>query len=124
PYGHILSGRIRHIASDRNEVYTTLELLTFQQLEAMVRLKSTFLLFLFGAVVLAQTALTNDAVTKMLKAGLGEDIVLSTIKSQPAKYTTAPDGLIALKGAGVSDKIIAAMVERMSAPAMAAAPAP
>ena len=66
-------------------MYTTLELLTFQQLEAMVRLKSTFLLFLLAAVVLAQTALTNDAVTKMLKAGLGEDIVLSTIKSQPAK---------------------------------------
>ena len=88
-----------------------------------MRLKSTFLLFLLAAVVLAHTALTNDAVTKMLKAGLGDDIVLSTIKSQPAKYATGPDDLIALKSAGVSDKIIAAMVERMSSPAMAAAPA-
>jgi hypothetical protein len=70
-----------------------------------------------AAVVLAQTALTNDSVIKMVKAGLGDDLVVSTIKSQPANYTTTPDDLIALKGAGVSDKVIAAMIERMSAPA-------
>jgi len=86
-------------------------------------------LLVLVAVGFAQTALTNDAIIKMVKAGLGEDIVVSTIKSQPARYTTAPDDLIALKGAGVSDKVIAAMMEKMtsgsSAPAApAAAPAP
>ncbi len=80
-----------------------------------------------AAIGFAQTALTNDAIIKMVKAGLGEDIVVSTIKSQPARYTTGPDDLIALKGAGVSDKIIGAMMEKMTsggaAPAAPAAPA-
>jgi hypothetical protein len=77
-----------------------------------------------AGVAWAQTALTNDAVIKMVKAGLGEDIVISTIKTQPAKYSTGPDDLIALKKGGVSDKVIAAMVEKMSgggAPVMPAA---
>jgi hypothetical protein len=72
----------------------------------------------------AQTALTNDSILKMLKAGLAEDVVVSSILTQPAQYATAPDDLIALKEAGVSDKIISAMVAkarggsspRMSAP--------
>lgn len=76
-----------------------------------------------AAVSLAQTALTNDSIIKMVKAGLGDDIVVSTIKSQPAKFSTDPDGLIALKGAGVSDKVIAAMVDRMAANGGAPTPA-
>src|SRR5258708_5774055 len=76
--------------------------------------KAVFLasMAMFLTVCLAQTALTNDAVIKMAKAGLGEEILLSTIKVQPGRYTTAPDDLIALKGAGVTDKVIAAMIEK------------
>ena len=93
-------------------------------------------LALFLAICAAQTALTNDVIVKMAKAGLGDEILLSTIKAQPGHYTTAPDDLIALKGAGVSDKVIAAMIEKsaggMDVPApagatgnpLAAAPAP
>src|SRR3954469_2545246 len=65
-----------------------------------------------AAIVLAQTALTNDSIIKMVKAGLSEDIVLSTIKAQPGNFTTGADDLIALKTAGVGDKVIAAMVEK------------
>jgi hypothetical protein len=76
---------------------------------------------------LAQTV-TNDAIVKMAKAGLGEEIILSQIKASPGQYSTATDDLIALKGAGVSDKVIAAMMAKMTAggatPAPAAAPAP
>ena len=83
-------------------------------------------LALFLTVCLAQTVLTNDAILKMAKAGLGEEILLSTIKAQPGSYTTTPDDLIALKGAGVSDKVIAAMVEKAASGAagnpLAAAP--
>jgi hypothetical protein len=75
------------------------------------------------AVCLAQTALTNDAILKMAKAGLGEEILLSTIKAQPGRYTTTPDDLVALKGAGVSDKVIAAMIEKASSGAGAPVPA-
>ncbi|MCX6631883.1 MAG: hypothetical protein NTW28_30105 [Candidatus Solibacter sp.] len=79
-------------------------------------------LALFLTVCLAQSVLTNDAILKMAKAGLGEEILLSTIKAQPGLYSTAPEDLIALKGAGVSDKVIAAMIEK-AAPA-AGAPVP
>jgi len=60
----------------------------------------------------AQEALTNDSILKMVKAGLSEDVVLSMVKSQPAKYALGPDQVITLKSAGVSDKVVAAMVER------------
>jgi hypothetical protein len=76
----------------------------------------------FAALGNGQTALTNDAVVKMVKAGLGDDIVIGTIRSQTAQFVTSPDDLIALKKAGVSDKIIAAMMEKGSAPAPAAPP--
>ena len=77
-------------------------------------------LALFLTVCLAQTVLTNDAVLKMAKAGLGEEILLSTVKAQAGRYTTTPDDLIALKGAGVTDKVIAAMIEKGAGAPMAA----
>jgi hypothetical protein len=81
-----------------------------------------------GAIAVGQTALTNETIVKMVKAGLGDDVIVSTITSQQAKFATAPDDLIALKGAGVSDKVIGVMVERMvainsAAPPPAVAPA-
>lgn len=69
-------------------------------------------LALLLTVGFAQSVLTNDSIIKMAKAGLGEEILLSTIRSQPGRYTTAPDDLIALKGAQVTDKVIAAMIEK------------
>lgn len=75
------------------------------------------------SVLVAQTALTNDSIVKMVKAGLGEDIIVSTIKSQPGQYGITADDLITLKTGGVSDKIIAAMMEKNSG-APSAAPAP
>jgi hypothetical protein len=60
----------------------------------------------------AQDALTNESVVKMVKAGLSEGVILSMVKTQPAKYSVNPDKLIELKSAGVSDSIVAAMVER------------
>jgi hypothetical protein len=81
-----------------------------------------------GMIAWGQTALTNDTIIKMAKAGLSDDVIISTITSQPAKFATSPDDLIALKGSGVSDRVMGVMVERMvainSAPAPAAAPAP
>ena len=83
---------------------------------------------LFAGLALAQSGLTNDAIVKMVKAGLGEDIIIGSIKSQPGNYKTGADDLIALKSGGVSDKVIAAMMERSAgAPAadrMAPAAAP
>jgi hypothetical protein len=95
------------------------------------------LVFVCVSLSFAQAVLTNDAIIKMVKAGLNDDIVVSTINAQPAKYDTTPDQLIALKGQGVSDKVIAAMMNKAAggaaspaaavpaaAPAAAAAHAP
>lgn len=77
---------------------------------------------LLAAALLAQTALTNDSIVRMAKAGLGEEIILSTVRSQPGRYATSPDDLIALKAAGVTDKVIAAMIDKM--PSIAAVDPP
>ncbi len=60
----------------------------------------------------AQTNMTNDSVIKMAKAGLSESIIISSIDSHPGAYKTNPDDLIALKSAGVSDKVIAEMMAK------------
>jgi hypothetical protein len=74
--------------------------------------------------IVAQDALNNDSVVKMLKAGLSEDLVISAINSKPGNYDTSADGMIALKTAGASDKIISAIVIKASGGAPAAAAAP
>ena len=76
-----------------------------------------FLIFCFAAV--AQQTMNNDAVIKMVKAGLSDDLIVTTINSDPGKYDTSVNGLIALKQAGVSDKVVAAMVSKNATPAAA-----
>jgi hypothetical protein len=57
-------------------------------------------------------AMTNDSVMKMAKAGLGDDLVIQTINTQPGRYTTDADSLVTLKDAGISDRIITAMINK------------
>jgi pimeloyl-ACP methyl ester carboxylesterase len=57
----------------------------------------------------AQEVLTNDAVVKMVKSGLGENLVISMIQGQPGEYSLNSDELLKLKETGVSEKILAAM---------------
>ena len=75
------------------------------------------------AALAAQQAMNNDSVIKMIKAGLSEDIIVGSINSQPGQYDTSADGLIALKTAGASDKVVGAMISKASGLAPAAAPA-
>jgi hypothetical protein len=63
----------------------------------------------------------NDAVIKMSKAGLDDAVIIQTIQTQPGHYDTAPDNLIALKTAGVSQQVIAAMQARAAGLAFHAA---
>jgi hypothetical protein len=60
-------------------------------------------LFVATALATAQQALNNEAIVKMVKAGLAEELIVSTIQSQPGSYSLGADDLIALKSAGVSD---------------------
>jgi hypothetical protein len=59
-----------------------------------------FLLISLVALCIAQDALTNDSIVKVVKAGLGEDLVVKTIQAQPGKYSKGLDDLVALKSAG------------------------
>ena len=74
--------------------------------------------------IAAQQAMNNDAVIKMAKAGLSDELIVTTIKDSPGTYDTSVNGLIALKQAGVSDKIVAAMVAKANAPAETPASSP
>lgn len=93
-------------------------------------------LLLSTAALFAQTALTNASIVKMSKAGLPDDVIVATITASPGSYDITPDGLVALKKAAISDKVITAVVQKNSpaaapaqnpvapAAATAAAPAP
>ena len=79
----------------------------------------------------AQPGLNNDSVIKMVKAGLSDDVIISTIGSSQGAFDISAEGVIALKSAGVSDKVISAIVNKTTgaaqpvpAPAPTPAPAP
>jgi|SoiMethySBSTD1v2_1073268.scaffolds.fasta_scaffold01139_1 hypothetical protein len=73
----------------------------------------------------AQETLTNESIISMVKGGLSEAVVLARVRSGPANFDTSTNALLTLKKAGVSDKIIEAMVSApKAAGATAAAPAP
>lgn len=70
---------------------------------------------LFCALASAQEAYNNDAVAKLVKAGLSDDLIISTINNSPGKYDISADGIIALKAAGASDKVISAILLKTEA---------
>jgi hypothetical protein len=83
------------------------------------------MLFALAFLAVAQDVLTNDSILKMVKSNLGENLIISMVQGQPGKYSLNPDELVKLKDAGVSEKILAAMVGKGSgggatAPAAAA----
>jgi hypothetical protein len=80
--------------------------------------------FMCCLAVTAQQAMNNDSIVKMVRAGLSDDLIVTTINASPGAYDTSTDGIIALKAAGVSDKVVAAIVARASAPAVALPPPP
>ena len=68
----------------------------------------------------------NDELIKLAMAGMSEDILLATAaKTDKSKYDTSADALLKLKAAGISQKVIAAILGIAPTPsAPAAAPAP
>ena len=77
------------------------------------------LFFAFAFLAGAQEPLTNDSIIKMVKGGLGEDLILTMIRNQPGRYSLTPDDLVKLKQQGVSEKVLTAMVNQGSARAPA-----
>jgi curli biogenesis system outer membrane secretion channel CsgG len=65
-----------------------------------------------------------DSVIESVKAGLSESLIIKSLQreNKPANLTTAD--MVKLKNAGVSENIIAVLLDPSAAPAAAAAPAP
>ena len=62
------------------------------------------------SAVRVDPGMTNAAVIRMVRAKLSDDVVINAIASATKKsFDITPDGLVALKGAGVSDRVIRAM---------------
>jgi hypothetical protein len=90
-------------------------------------MRKSFLAFAFLAfcsLLMAQQSLNNDSVVKLVKAGLSDDLIVSTINASPGTYDRSANGLIALKTAGVSDKVITAVVAKADKSASAATTPP
>lgn len=69
-----------------------------------------FCFLLICPMLLAQKQLDNSSIVTLLKAGISEDVIISTVNESRGYYDTSANGLIALKRAGASDKVIAALV--------------
>jgi hypothetical protein len=73
-----------------------------------------------ACVMFAQTQMDNEGVIKLVRSGITEDMVISVIQQQPGAYSLGADDLVALKAAGISERVIAAMLaKRKSAAALA-----
>ncbi len=71
-----------------------------------------------------QEPLTTDGVVKLVKGGFSEDFVLKTIKTQDASFATDVNRVVQLKQAGVSEKVIAAMMSKSGSAQRAAVEIP
>ena len=71
-----------------------------------------------------KSALTNAAVVSMVKGGMPESLIVSTIQSSETQFDVSPQGLAELKAAGISKKVMDAMVaaeaRKQAAPASSA----
>jgi hypothetical protein len=92
---------------------STIEVVPMRLPSVLLRLLAATLVAAMPAV--AQQGLTNADIVKMQSAGLSESIILASVNGQPAAYDTSADGLLALKKAGVTDAVVAAMISRNAA---------
>ena len=72
------------------------------------------LLFTIVITAGAQSVLTNDSILKLVKSGIGDDLIVNMIQSQPGNYSLTPDEVVKLKREGVSEKVMTAMTKKTS----------
>jgi hypothetical protein len=77
------------------------------------RLAASLILVSFATY--GQAQLDDATILKLVKAGIGEEPIVAMVNGQPGRYALSSDDVIALKKAGVSDKILAAMIARSGA---------
>ena len=79
-------------------------------------LASTLLLSMSGVAQQGKKPLTNEDIIKMVKAGLPENTVILAIQKSSNKFDTSPDALITLKNAGVTQKVLDAILQAEASP--------
>lgn len=72
----------------------------------------------------AEAVMTNKDVIKLAQAGIPENIIMQKIQTSKTKFDTSVDGLLELKKGGVSDNLIAFIMNPPAAAAPAPPPAP
>jgi len=55
--------------------------------------------------------LTNDSIIELLKVGLNEDIIIAKVEKSTCNFDTSVQGLIGLKKAGATDRLIHVMMD-------------
>jgi uncharacterized protein YcfJ len=70
----------------------------------------------------AAQAVTNYDLLSMTRAGVSDDLIISTIQSRGARLDLSPNGLIALKQNGVSDRVVLAAQQMSAGPSYAPGP--
>jgi hypothetical protein len=81
----------------------------------MMKTFVTSLFLMLAMVAVAEDMLTNESVLKLVKSGLGDDLIVGIVQNQPGKYSLTPDEMVRLKQAGVSEKILTAMATKSTA---------
>jgi hypothetical protein len=61
--------------------------------------------------------LTNQDIIKLVKAKLSDDLIIQKIAHSKTRFDTSVDGLVALREAGVDDRLLAVIMNPASAPA-------
>ena len=75
----------------------------------------TFVFSLAFAVFAQSEILTNADVVSMAQNNLGEDLIVEKIRESKGAFDVSVGGLVNLKKAGVSDAVVAAMMEKSRA---------
>ena len=57
----------------------------------------------------AAQAVTNFDLVEMTRAGVSDDLIISTVRSRGSRLDLSPSGLISLKQSGVSDRVVVAV---------------
>lgn len=68
----------------------------------------------FSATIFAQEILTNNSILEMKKLGLSNDVIVSKIISEQSKFDVSTQALVSLKEQGISDEVLAVMVQQNS----------
>lgn len=58
-----------------------------------------------------ETDVDNVRIIEMTHKGLGDDVIIARIKASATRFTLSDDDLATLKKAGVSDSVVAAMIQ-------------